>query len=215
MPPTPAPRRRYSWDDYRSWDDDARWELIDGEAYAMTPAPSVRHQWVVRALGAVLYQYFKRRPCDVFLAPTDVKLADDTVVQPDLFVVCDRSKLKDTHVDGAPTLVVEILSPGSIIHDRLRKKTLYARIGVKECWIITPYPSLVEVHVLDGETYRDVGAYAPGDTLASPAFPELGVVMDEVFDFPPQEGDDLIQLVREGVPPGARTRDEYDGASVT
>jgi Uma2 family endonuclease len=214
MPPTPAPQRKYSWEDYRSWNDGKRWEVIDGEVFAMTPAPSLRHQHVAGALHGTLFPYFKKNPCDLFNAPTAVKLADDTVVQPDLLVVCDRKQEQGSHIDGAPTLVIEVVSPSSIIHDRMRKMVLYARHGVRELWLVTPFPSLVEVYVLEGGKYAHTAAYAPGDTLRSPTFPDLTVAMDEIFDFPPEEGDDLVQLVKEGTPPGVAQQHEADGASI-
>jgi Uma2 family endonuclease len=214
MPPTPAPQRKCSWEDYRSWNDGKRWEVIDGEVFAMMPAPSLRHQWVSRELTRVLGNHFKTRPCDVFEAPTDTKLADDTVVQPDVFVVCDRKQQRGSHVEGPPTLIIEILSPSSVVHDRMRKMELYARHGVKELWLVTPFPSLVEVYVLEGGKYAHTAAYAPGDTLRGQTFPDLTVAMDEIFDFPPEEGDDLVQLVKEGTPPGVARQHEADGASI-
>ena len=215
MPPTPAPERKSSWEDYRSWNDGKRWEVIDGEVFAMTPAPSLRHQWVSHELSRTLGNHFKKSPCDVFHAPTDVKLADDTVVQPDLVVVCDRKQQRGSHIEGAPKLVIEILSPSSVIHDRMRKMELYARQGVKEFWIVTPFPSLIEVYVLEGGRYAHAAAHAPGDTLRSPTFPDLSIAMDEIFDFPPEEGDELIQLVKEATPPGAQQTTAPDDASIT
>jgi Uma2 family endonuclease len=198
--------RRYTWSDYRTWPDDERWEIIDGEAFGMTSAPSTRHQIVVANLLAQLAEFFKGTPCTVMPAPTDVKLSDEDVVQPDLLVVCDSTQIKRTHIEGAPTLVVEILSPSTLSHDRMRKMELYAKYGVGEVWLANPYPSLVEVYALDGEAYSRASAYDEEGTLRSLAVPDLVIGLSEVFDFPiPPE--DRIELVREAAPPyGAAAR---------
>jgi len=109
----------YTYAEYLSWDE-GRWELIDGEVWDMTPAPSRAHQDVSGALFNALYEFFKKRDCSVYAAPFDVRLsnldaAEDyaiaTVVQPDISVICDREKLDDRGCLGAPDLIVEILSP--------------------------------------------------------------------------------------------------------
>ncbi len=190
----------YTWDDYRQWDDDRRWEVLGGEAFAMSPAPSLRHQRILFELARQLGDHFEGQPCQVFPSPTDVKLSDADIVQPDLLVVGDPSQLKETHVEGPPALVVEILSPSTANFDRIRKMRLYARFGVKEVWLITPYPWLAEVFVLDGESYRLAGAFEKTDTLASTIFPSLCIELEKVFDYdiPPHE---QVQMVKEGRPP--------------
>lgn len=193
-------KEKYSWDDYRHWDDDHRWELIEGEAYGMSPAPIVRHQRLIRNLTAELIRPLKGTKCELLLAPTDVKLSEDDIVQPDLLIVCDPAKIKETHIEGAPTLVVEVLSPSSISHDRLRKTHLYARYGVKEYWIVSPYPSLIEVLLLDGESYRLHRVFGKHDRLTSPTFPELKVNLEAIFDFEIPEAE-RIDEIREGTPP--------------
>ena len=149
----------YAWDDYRQWTDDRRWEILDGEAFAMTPAPSMRHQDVVAQLHVQLEAHFAGKTCRVVLSPADVKLSEHDVVQPDLAVVCDPRKIKPSHVEGAPTLIIEVLSPSTEVFDRRRKMVLYARSGVKEVWLVRPYPSLIEVYVLDGPSYRLAHAF--------------------------------------------------------
>jgi Uma2 family endonuclease len=136
----------------------------------------------------------------VFPAPTDVKLSAEDVVQPDLLVVCDKTQLRETHVEGPPALVVEILSPSTVSFDRVRKMRLYARFGVKEVWLITPYPWFAEVYVLDGASYRLAQGFEKTDTLTSVIFPDLRIALEKVFDYeiPPHE---QVQMVREGRPP--------------
>ncbi len=195
-----AAPKLYNWDEYSQWNDGQRWEIVGGEAYAMSPAPTLRHQRIQAELTSWFNDYFRGKPCQVFPAPTDVKLSETDVVQPDLLVVCDKTQLKETHVEGPPTLVVEILSPSTASFDRVRKMRLYARSGVKEVWLITPYPWLAEVYVLDGETYRLAQGYEKTDTLVSVIFPDLRIELEKVFDYeiPLHE---QVQMVREGRPP--------------
>ena len=192
--------RRYSWDDYRYWPDGERWELIHGQPFAMSPAPSSRHQAVCGDLYGLLFDHFRDRSCRVFFAPTDVKLSAHDVVQPDLFVVCDRSQIKKTHVEGPPVLVIEVLSPSSQRHDRVRKLQLYAESGVGEFWLVQPYPAVVEVLQLAGGSYRVVGAYAEDDRLLSPTFPDLAIDLGQVFTLP-VEPEDQVDEIRESAPP--------------
>ena len=186
----------FTWGQYRSWSDDERWELIQGAAYNMTPAPRPRHQSISREITCALSQFFATRPCDVYVAPTDVKLSEEDIVQPDLLVVCDKDKIKPTHIEGAPTLVIEILSPSTEVKDRGLKMDLYARSGVAEVWIVTPYPSLIEVYSLTEQGYRHVKAYSKEETLHSEAFKDLEMTLEPIFDFPLDPGEE-IRVVRE------------------
>lgn len=133
--------------------DDTRWELIDGEAYAMT-GPSWQHQSVVTGLLVQLVAHFRARGCRVLPAPFDVRLPRDgepddvveTVVQPDISVVCDLGKLDERGCRGAPDLVVEVLSPSTAGRDHLTKRALYERHGVREYWLVHPTDRIVTVH---------------------------------------------------------------------
>ncbi len=166
----------------------------------MTPAPTTRHQRIQWELTRQLGAFFEGHPCVAFPAPTDVKLSDEDVVQPDIVVVCDPDQIKRTHIEGAPTLVVEILSPSTAAFDRVRKMRLYAKSGVKEVWLITPYPWLAEVYALDGATYRLATSYEKEGTLVSVAFPHLMVRLSEIFNYP-IDPDEAIEMVKEGRPP--------------
>lgn len=208
--PTPQQRRRYTWSDYQTWPDDERWEIIDGEAYflgkfprtakeleeaeraaySMSPSPTSRHQIISGELHRQMANLFKSKPCRVFHAAMDLRLSDKDVVQPDLMVVCDQNQIKRTHIEGAPTLVVEILSSTSTSRDRLLKLDLYASAGVKEYWIVTPWPSLVEVLVLEGTRYVVHKVYGKDQTLTSPTFPDLKIELKDVFDFPFEPGEE-------------------------
>lgn len=196
-------KRLFTWGDYRSWGDRGRWEIVGGEAYDMTPAPTTRHQSALVELTAQFQTYFGGKKCRAFVAPTDVRLSDEDVVQPDLMVVCDRDKIRPTHIEGAPTLIVEILSPATALHDRMRKMPLYAKAGVKEVWLVTLYPWLVEVFTLEGNRYQLQGAYSKKDRLRSPLFPKLKINLSKVFDFPLEPGEE-IAMVKESRPPYGR-----------
>jgi len=131
----------FSYKDYKRWDDRARYELINGDAYMMS-SPSIWHQRVTGSLYNQLSHFLEGKPCEPFIAPVDVRLfprddeSDDTVVQPDVFVVCDKSKLDDGKAcRGAPDFVVEVVSSSSKMIDRA-KKDLYCKAGVKEYWMI-------------------------------------------------------------------------------
>ena len=180
---TAKQRRRYTWADYQSWPDDERWEIIGGEAYAMSPSPTSRHQIISRELGRQMANYFKGKKCQLFAAPMDVFLSDEDIVQPDLLVVCNPNQIK-RKIEGAPDLVVEILSDSSGYRDRHLKLELYARAGVKEYWIVTPWPALVELLLLERGRYVVHKTFGKDQTLISPTFPDLQITLTDVFDFP-------------------------------
>lgn len=197
--PAEKPRRRFTWADYRTWLDDERWEIIAGEAYGMSPSPTSRHQIISSELLVALHAFFKGRSCRVFAAPMDLRLSDEDVVQPDLLVVCDPKQIVRTHIEGPPSLVVEILSPDSTAHDRIRKSALYAAAGVQEYWIVTPWPHVVEVLQLQGRRFQLHRAFGKEDALTSPTFPGLEIPLAGVFDFPLEPGEEP-PMVREPPP---------------
>ena len=144
--------KRYQVRDYMQWPDELRCELINGEIFDMTPAPSLDHQRAVGSLYVVLRDAIAHRTrsqktieCEVFMAPVDVVLSEDTVVQPDLVVVCDPEKLASgKSVYGAPDMVVEVLSPGTALKDKREKLRLYAYSGVREYLIIDIHEQYAE-----------------------------------------------------------------------
>lgn len=154
-----------TYGDLRRWRDDTRWELVEGEAYAMT-GPSWQHQSVTAGLVAQLLAYFRAHGCRVLPAPFDVRLprgsepddAIETVVQPDISVVCDPTKLDERGCRGAPDLVVEVLSPSTAGRDHLIKRALYERHGAREYWLVHPLDRIVTVHRRKGE-----GAFGPSE----------------------------------------------------
>lgn len=187
--PETQPRRRYTWSDYQTWDDDKRWEIIGGEAFLMA-SPTSRHQHVTGELFRQMANHLNGKPCKVFISPLDVVLSEEDVLQPDVLVVCNSSQIKRTHIEGAPTLCIEVVSADSGLRDRMRKLALYARSGVKEYWLVTPWPSMVDVLLLDGQGYRVQQVFGKEDELRSPTFPELKIVLGDVFNFPLEPGEE-------------------------
>jgi len=188
--PTLAEHAAYRYRDYLSWPASGRWELIEGTALAMSPAPSRRHQGVVAQLTACFVNYLADKPCRAYPAPFDVRLpkageADDdvdTVVQPDLVVVCDPAKLDDKGCRGAPDLVVEVTSPATASLDHVRKKALYERHGVAEYWIVHPTDQVVLVYRLgEDRTFSAPAAYGANDDLRVGLFEDLVVNLARAF----------------------------------
>lgn len=181
--------RIYTYGDYAGWPDSERWELINGVAFNMSPAPNKAHQRVVLNLATALNLFLKGKTCEVFIAPFDVRLpdADETdefirnSIQPDIFVVCDQSKLDDKGLRGAPDLVAEVLSPATARKDQVEKKTLYETHGVREYWIIHPTDHLVYVHHLKKGSYGIPLILDQRDTLDSVVLEGFKLPLGEVF----------------------------------
>jgi Uma2 family endonuclease len=178
----------YSYQDYLSWPEGERIELIRGVPYAMSPAPRREHQRIVSSIHGQIYQGLRDAPCEIYPAPFDVKLSDDaedhqpTVVQPDLTVVCDPGKLTEQGMTGPPDLVIEIVSPDSGFHDRSRKFDLYRDSGVREYWIVDPDERVVEVYRLEVDgSYRRVGAFGGSDTVTAGITEGIAIDLAEVF----------------------------------
>ena len=141
----------YTYDDYRLWE--GRWEIIDGIPYAMSPAPVPAHQRICVKL-VLLFEECLRRSCEkckVYL-PIDWKIAEDTVVQPDLLIICN--KLEKKYLDFPPVLVVEVLSPATASKDRGEKMELYQQQKVKYYIIADPQFKRLEIYLHDGATYK-------------------------------------------------------------
>ena len=148
-------RSDYTYKDYRAFPEEVRCEIIDGRVFDMTPSPSVKHQTVVLEIGSLLRTWTmdNRIPCRVFVAPTDVIFADDQIVQPDVLVVCDPSKIRDMGIFGSPDAVFEVLSPSTEIKDRREKVALYERYAVPELFLVHPEREFVEKYALKNHVY--------------------------------------------------------------
>ncbi|MDO9105311.1 MAG: Uma2 family endonuclease [Methylovulum sp.] len=181
--------QHYCYGDYLAWPDDTRYELIDGQAYAMSPVPDLTHQDVAGEIYLQVRLALKGKPCRVFIAPVDVRLpkhdeADqqiDTVVQPDVLVVCDSSKLDRRGVKGAPDWIVEVLSPSTASHDQIRKRALYENHGVKEYWLVHPIDRLLTVYRLNGAEYGKPELHElHGETRVS-VLPDIAIQWDDLL----------------------------------
>jgi len=173
--------QQFTYADYLTWPGDERWEIINGEAYAMTPAPTTRHQRIIGHIFSQFNQFFRDKQCEPFIAPTDVVLDDRNIVQPDILVVCDPSKVTEKNIQGAPDLIVEILSPSTSIKDRREKKRLYERFGVSEYIIIDPFGDAAERFTLIEGRYIASDLVNWDEVLQSSAFPELQLQLWDVF----------------------------------
>ena len=150
-----APKLKYTAQDYLSWNDGKRWELIDGAAYAMSPSPTRGHQSVTGDLFVMLYEFLKGKPCKPVIAPYDVKLDQYSVVQPDISVWC-RKDTEGKPNDDAPetlTVVIEVLSPSTASHDLVNKRQLYEKHQIPEYWIVSPEEKSVTRFSLRGGSY--------------------------------------------------------------
>lgn len=159
-------------DEVLSRQDELRWELLEGRAYAMS-SPSPLHQDVVMALALQLGPQLQGGSCRLYTAPLDVKLSEHDLVQPDLLVVCRSQQIRPGTIEGPPRLVIEVLSPSTLRHDRVRKLDLYGRTGVEECWLVNPSPFMVEVYSNQGGVFARRGAATETGSFSSPAFPQL------------------------------------------
>jgi Uma2 family endonuclease len=176
--------KRYTYEEYTQWETgNDRYELIDGVPYLMS-APSRLHQKISGEVFFQLYSYLKGKPCEVYHAPFDVRLnvggGEDTVVQPDLLIVCDQSKLDDKGGIGAPDMAVEILSPSNPNHDTILKYQKYLQAGVREYWIIDPENKIVHANVLGDGAY--IGrVYSGADAVPVHILEGCKIELQDVF----------------------------------
>ena len=175
----------YTYKDYCEWNTDERYELIDGAPYLMAPAPSYAHQEVVGELFGRFWTYLQERPCKVFVAPLDVRLnantEDDTVVQPDLLVVCDRNKIDKHGIKGAPDLVIEVRSPSSRNYDSILKLEKYLQAGVRECWLVNTESNTIRVFTKNETGEQAMKAYGESDVIPVKILPGFSISLKEVF----------------------------------
>ena len=186
----PAEKARYTLADCLTWDENELIEIIDGEAFMMA-TPSRIHQKISGELFRQLANYLEGKKCEVYAAPFGVRLFEqdgdrpedvDTVVEPDISVVCDRNKLDKHGCKGAPDLIVEILSPSSLRHDRLVKLNLYQRAGVREYWIVDPKNRSVMVFLPDRNgSFRLHEDYGRADVAKVRALEGCFIELNKVF----------------------------------
>lgn len=183
----------YTYADYLTWEWDQLAELIHGKIFKMSPAPSRAHQRISGNLHGPVWNYFRSKKCQVFLAPFDVRLPDSskkktdrdivTVVQPDICVICDLSKLDERGCVGAPDWIIEILSKYTSTKDINLKFDVYEEAGVKEYWVVHPEEQTVLVYTLGkhGKYKGHLKPFVRTDTVSPLIFPDLRIVLEDVF----------------------------------
>jgi Uma2 family endonuclease len=187
------PQGSYTYADYLTWRFEEMVEIIKGKVFHMSPAPTQKHQRVSYNLALQVGNFLRKSQCQPFYAPADVVLYDGrksalqkkeihTVVQPDLFVVCDPQKLDGQVCNGSPDWIIEILSPATKKKDLTLKFNLYEENAVREYWIVFPQEETVQKFLLDETTlkYEFAGNYSEGKVPVG-IFPELEVDLEEVF----------------------------------
>ena len=176
----------YTYADYVLWNIKERLEIIKGKIFRLD-TPDVSHQRISGNLIGEFYNYFKGKSCKLFAAPFDVVLknkkgVEDSVVQPDICVVCDSKKLEnDKRCLGAPDLIIEILSPGNTKKEMRYKYELYEEAGVYEYWVVRPIDKEITQFVLENGKYRALPPIIEGDMVSSAKFPELTVATEDIF----------------------------------
>ena len=186
----PDPSHTYTYADYLKWDFEERLELFRGRIFKLS-APNTRHQVIAGDILVAVKNFLGKQKCQAFIAPFDVRLPvknrkkDNevtTVVQPDLCVVCDDSKIDERGCCGAPDLVIEILSPGNTKKEVKLKYELYEEAGVKEYWIIYPEEQNVVVFTLnENNKYSPAVFYAGNDALKTQCIPGFTIELNDIF----------------------------------
>ncbi len=180
----------YTVQDYLTWQFEELIELIHGKIFRMSPAPSPYHQLITGNLHVEFHAFFKKRNCQVYIAPCDVFLPivsaksgkPNTVVEPDLFVVCDPSLIDGRGCQGAPVLVIEVISYHTSKKDIQLKHALYEESGVKEYWVVYPKDQLIQQYALNQHgKYELAGVFTSEDIIIPIQFPDLEISLKEVF----------------------------------
>jgi Uma2 family endonuclease len=187
----PDPSLSYTYADYLKWKFEEQVELIRGKIFKMSPAPAPLHQQISIKLSSRIFNFIERTKCQVFAAPFDVRLPvknkrkDNeitTVVQPDICVICDESKIDGRGCIGAPDLLIEILSPGNTEKEVRLKYELYEEACVKEYWIVYPAEQNIAVFILnENNKYDGAKIYAGNDRIKSDAVKGLIIKPEDIF----------------------------------
>lgn len=179
----------YTYADYLTWKIKERVELIMGKIFLMSPAPTSKHQYISGLISAEFVTFLKGSPCRVFSAPFDVTLPiknkkgeSNTIIQPDICVICDHEKITEKGCFGAPDLIVEIVSGSSVKRDLHEKYNIYEQSGVKEYWIVHPNDKSLSIfHMDDNGNYVASRPLTYGDKVVSKVLPGLEIDLNEAF----------------------------------
>lgn len=186
----PQEKKKHTYADYLTWPENERWEIINGVPYLQS-APKWQHQSISSELHRQLSNYLVDKPCRVFAAPFDLCLADhneedddiSNIVQPDIVVVRDETKLRKTGYFGVPIQIIEISSPSTAKQDRVIKFNRYEMAGVQEYWIVEPDGKYINVFILqENKRYGRPEAYTEEDTVQLSVFPDFTIDLKPVFD---------------------------------
>jgi Uma2 family endonuclease len=184
------PNGSYTYTDYLNWRFADMVELIRGKLFILSPAPLARHQLISGNLFGELYSHFKQEHCQIYAAPFDVRLVQKTpenqdvttVVQPDICVICDTTKLDERGCIGAPDWIIEIVSPSTIKKDLNDKYNLYEENGVQEYWVVMPEANAINQYVLQNGKYEFIDTFTKTQHISPALFPDLSINLAEVFD---------------------------------
>lgn len=178
-------KRIYTYKEYLEISEKDRCEYINSEIHMMG-SPSTVHQDVVLNIAFEFKKYFKGENCKPYVAPLDVRFIDEnnniSVVQPDIFVVCDTENIKNNQYEGIPTLIVEVVSPSNSSHDYITKLDLYAKAGVEEYWIINPMNKNAICYTFKNNMPSKVDGYHHFETIRSEVFENLSISIKELFE---------------------------------
>lgn len=180
----------YSYADYYKWQFEERVELIKGKIFKMSPSPNPYHQELTGDIHALLHNFLRKKPCKVYFAPFDVRLpvksTEDkeiyTVLQPDICVICDLSKIDRRGCVGAPDLVIEVLSPGNSAKELKKKKEVYEESCVKEYWVVSPKYQNFLVYTLQEGKFQAPIVKVPGETVTSTILHGFEIDLSELFE---------------------------------
>jgi len=177
--------KEWTYEDVQKLDDENRYEVINGKLY-MLASPSTVHQRLSVEISGQIRNYLEGKTCEVFAAPMNVFLDEkmqksNKAVQPDIFIVCDKNKKGKNHIIGVPDLIIEILSPTNMFHDKDTKLDLYLETGVKEYWIVDPIYRRITKYVLKEEAYL-MTRYRITEKVKSYLFPGLAIDISEIYE---------------------------------
>lgn len=179
--------KAYTVKEYLSWKFQEKVELLKGYITKRSPAPSSGHQRISGNIHGQLWSILRNRKCQLFSAPFDVYLPSlngvgETVVQPDLCVICDVTKIKKQGCVGTPDLIIEILSPGNARREMKDKYEIYELAGVKEYWVVFPSAQVLQVYLLKDEVFVPQKPYTSGDIYTSAVLEGFALEVESIFE---------------------------------